>query len=181
MCQAASRPCFSSVWRSPKKHDAAWRNQSQVWASSSLLSRSRFNQARLERDRERDRITPEEEKTFIVAAMGPVGHVYFAEPQTDEQRVALALRLVKQGMIPGVLLRTQDGAVTWYHERGATRVPEEVAPLLPHPEPIRRQIAEDLRYFCDTTDVGDLILLGWSPWLDVPWSFAPERGAHGGF
>lgn len=164
-----------------QKHDAAWRNQSQMWASSALLSRGRFSQARLERERARDRLTPEEEQTFIVAAMGPVGHVYFAEPKTDEQRIALAQRLVKQGMIPGVLMRATDGTVTWFHERGETRVPDEVAPLLPHPEPLREQIAADLEYFCGTPDVGDLILLGWSPWIDLPWSFAPERGAHGGF
>jgi endonuclease/exonuclease/phosphatase family metal-dependent hydrolase len=164
-----------------QKHDAAWRNQSQSWSRSALLSRSRFNQARLERARAGDRITPEEEQTFIVAAMGPVGHVYFAEAKTDSQRVAVAQRLVKQGMIPGVLMRAQDGTVTWFHERGETRVPDEVAPLLPHPEPMRRQIAEDLRHFCNTRDAGDLVLVGWSPWLDVPWSFAPERGAHGGF
>jgi endonuclease/exonuclease/phosphatase family metal-dependent hydrolase len=164
-----------------QKHDAAWRNQSQPWAPSALLSRSRFNQARLERERARDRLTPEEEQTFIVAAMGPVGHVYFAEPKTDSQRIALAQRLVKQGMIPGVLLLAGDGTVTWFHERGETRVPDEVPALLPHPEPMRRVIAEDLAYFCHTADAGDLILVGWSPWIDVPWSFAQERGAHGGF
>jgi endonuclease/exonuclease/phosphatase family metal-dependent hydrolase len=164
-----------------QKHDAAWRNQSQFWASSGLLSRSRFNQARIERERARDLLTPEEQKTFTVAAMGPVGHVYFAEPKTDAQRAALAQRLVTQGKIPGVLVRAQDGSVTWYHERGETRVPDGVAELLPHPEPIRKQVAEDLLYFCQTADVGDLILVGWSPWIDVPWSFAAERGAHGGF
>ena len=164
-----------------QRHDAAWRNQSASWGSSSFLSRGRFNRARLERQRARDRLTPEEEKTFIVAAMGPVGHVYFAEPKTDSQRVAFAQRLVKQGMIPGVLMRSQDDTVTWFHERGETRVPDEVPALLPHPEPLRKQIAEDLLYFCQTPDAGDLILVGWSPWLDVPWSFAAERGAHGGF
>jgi endonuclease/exonuclease/phosphatase family metal-dependent hydrolase len=164
-----------------QRHDAAWREQSRFWGPSSFLSRSRFNQARLERERVKDTLSPEEEKTFLVAAMGPVGHVYFAEPKTDEQRRALAQRLVKQGMIPGVLLRASDGSVTWFHERGETRVPDEVPPLLPHPEPMRRQIAEDIAHFCENPNVGDLTLLGWSPWLDVPWSFAAERGAHGGF
>lgn len=164
-----------------QKHDAAWRNQSHEWASSAFLSRSRFSQARLERARARDALTAEEEKTFTVAAMGPVGHVYFSEPKTDAQRRALAQRLVKQGMIPGVLMRAQDGTVTWFHERGETRVPDEVPPLLPHPVKMRETVARDLAYFCSTPNVGDLALIGWSPWLDVPWSFAPERGAHGGF
>jgi endonuclease/exonuclease/phosphatase family metal-dependent hydrolase len=164
-----------------QRHDAAWRDQSRYWASSSFLSRSRFNQARIERERARDSLSADEQKTFLVAAMGPVGHVYFAEPKTDEQRRALAQRLVKQGMIPGVLMRAGDGTVTWFHERGETRVPDEVPPLLPHPEAMRQQIAQDLAYFCTMPNMGDLTLVGWSPWLDVPWSFAAERGAHGGF
>ena len=164
-----------------QKHDAAWRDQSQFWGPATFLSRSRFNQARLERARARDKLSEAEEKSFTVAAMGPVGHVYFAEPQTDAQRRAVAQRLVKQGLIPGVLLRAQDGAVTWFHERGETRVPDEVPPLLPHPVAMRETIARDLEYFCSTPNAGDLVLVGWSPWLDTPWSFAQERGAHGGF
>src|SRR5690606_20371196 len=101
-----------------QKQDAPWRNQSSRWPSSTHLSRSRLNQAWLERVRAHDRLTPEEEGTFTVAAMGPVGHVYFAEPKSDDQRAALAQRLVRQGRIPGVLMRSQEGAVTWFHERG---------------------------------------------------------------
>ena len=163
------------------RRDAAWRNQWQSWGSAAFISRSRISQRLQEQARKRDALTPEEEKTFSVAAMGPVGHVYFAEEKTDEQRKALAQRLVKQGMIPGVLFRARDGGVTWLHERGETRVPDEVAPLLPHPEPMREQIARDIAYFAENANAGDLILLGWSPWIDTPWSFAPERGAHGGF
>jgi endonuclease/exonuclease/phosphatase family metal-dependent hydrolase len=164
-----------------QQRDVAWRDQSPQGAWSTLLSRSRFNQARIERKRASDQQTPEEAKTFTVVAMGPVGHLYFAEPKTDAQRAALAQRLVQQGMIPGVLMKTQDGVVTWYHERGGTRVPDDVPGLLPHPEPLRARIAEDLAYFCATPNAGDLILVGWSPWIETPWSFAPERGAHGGF
>ena len=162
------------------RHDMAWRNQSQFWFSSAFLSRSRFNQARIERARAADALTAEEQKTFTVAAMGPVGHVYFAEEKTDEQRQALAQRLVKQGMIPGVLVRFGDGRITWFHAQGETRVPQEMAPLLPHPEPLRAEIGRDVVTFMETPDVGDLVLLGWSPGGPA-WSFAPERGAHGGF
>ncbi len=164
-----------------QQHDAAWRNQSQPWGPVTLLSRGRRNEARRARARAGDQLTETEAKTFTVAAMGPVAHVYFAEAKTDEQRRALARRLVKQGGIPGVFLRAQDGAITWFHERGEARVPEDVAPLLTHPEPMRATIALDLAYFCATPNVGDLMLVGWSPWVETPWSFAPERGAHGGF
>jgi endonuclease/exonuclease/phosphatase family metal-dependent hydrolase len=172
------------LWRClemSKKHDRAWRARSDAWKSSAWLSRSRFNQARLERERAADASSLASEPAFTVAAMGPVGHVYFTEPKTDEQRRALAKRLVTEGKIPGVVLRLQDDAVVWIHQRGETRVPDEMPALLPHPEPLRAQIAEDLKVFAGTQNVGDLILVGWSPWTTTPMSFAPERGAHGGF
>ncbi|HVS54450.1 MAG TPA: endonuclease/exonuclease/phosphatase family protein [Opitutaceae bacterium] len=164
-----------------QQHDTAWRATSLPWKSSAWLSRSRMNQARLERAREADRLTPQEEKTFAVAAMGPVGHIYFAEPQSDEQRCALARRLVRDGKIPGVLLRRRDGRSLWFHERGETPLPDGMPALLPHPPALRAQIAEDVVGFLAGRDVGDLTVVGWSPWVDVPLSFAPERGAHGGF
>jgi endonuclease/exonuclease/phosphatase family metal-dependent hydrolase len=174
--EAILHECLESA----RKRDAAWRPQSHEWPTTAWLSRSRLNQARLERDRARDKLTEEEEKTVTVAAMGPVGLVYFAQPQTDEQRRALARRLVTQGGIPGVLVRGGDGNVTWFHSHGETRIPDEVPGILPHPEPLRAEIAKDLLRFSENPNLGDLTLLGWSPW-EPALSFATERGAHGGF
>ena len=165
-----------------KQRDPAWRARSQrrPVTASPWLTRSRRNQGRIERLRVEEQLTLEEGKTFVVAAMGPVGHVYFAEPKTDEQRHAVARRLITQGHVPGVLVRTGNGEITWLHSHGETRVPENVAALLPHPAEVAAEIAKDLVRFCDHPDSGDLILLGWSPW-DGAWSFAAERGAHAGF
>ena len=77
-------------------------------------------------------------------------------------------------------MRGDDGAVTWYHAQGETPVPGGVAAVLPHAPALREEIARDLATFCENPNVGDLILFGWSPWSDAAWSFAPERGAHGG-
>jgi endonuclease/exonuclease/phosphatase family metal-dependent hydrolase len=175
--EAVIHRCLESAQRK----DPAWRDQSQAWVATSHLSRGRRARDRLERERARDRLTPDEETTFTVAAMGPMGHVYFAEAKTDEQRRALARRLVKEGDVPGVLLRAADDTVTWFHHRGETRVPDDVPALLPHPPALRAEIARDLAFLCRTADAGDLVLVGWSPWSEVARSFAPERGAHGGF
>jgi endonuclease/exonuclease/phosphatase family metal-dependent hydrolase len=163
-----------------QKHDIAWRVGAPSWKTTLWLTRGRRNQARIERERAGDVLTADEQNTFTVAAMGPVGHVYFAEPKTDEQRRALARRLVAHAGLPGVLLRDGDGRVTWFHAQGETAVPDGVPPLLPHPPAMRAQIAEDLAGFMTNPNTGDLVLVGWSPW-GAPWSFAPERGAHGGF
>ncbi len=162
-----------------QKKDRVWRKTAPPWMEAGWLLRNRHVQHQFERARASK---PEElDQPFQIAALGPVGHVYFTEVKTDEQRQALARRLVGEGRIPSVFLRTQDGKATWFHSRGESKVPEDVPALLPHPPALRDQIAKDLEYFLSTPDVGDLMLVGWSPWIDVPFSFAPERGAHGGF
>lgn len=169
------RDCFDQS----RARDRAWRPRSQDRNLSMWISRSRRTQRRIARQHARDALTAEEKATFTVAAVGPAGHVYFNQPLDDAQRAALARRLVRDGGVPGVLCRAQDGAITWFHAHGETRVPDEVPALLPHPEGMRAEIARDLVTFASNPNSGDLILLGWSPG-SRPWTFAPERGAHGG-
>jgi endonuclease/exonuclease/phosphatase family metal-dependent hydrolase len=169
------RDCYEVA----RKVDRAWRPRSQTRYPSLWLSRGRRAEKMLARLRAGDALTTEEQATFTVAAVGPVGHIYFAQPLSGEQRAALARRLVTQGKVPGVLLRAENGQITWFHARGETRVPDEVPALLPHPEAMREEIARDLVTFCENANSGDLILLGWCPW-ERPWTFAPERGAHAG-
>lgn len=165
-----------------RQRDRAWRARAQrrPVEASTWLSRNPRYQARVARMRADESITLEEGKSVIVAAMGPVGHAYFAKAMTDDQRMALARRLVQLG-VPGVLVRTERG-VTWLHAGGETRVPEEMPALLEAHQPeLRETIAQDLAEFCAIPDAGDLILVGWSP-TEGAWSFAEgERGAHGGF
>ncbi|MDB6167403.1 MAG: Endonuclease/exonuclease/phosphatase [Verrucomicrobia bacterium] len=174
--EAVLRKCLDASW----KRDAAWKARPQRRPANPWLSRSRRSQARRDRERAADRLTEEEQKTFSVASMGPVGHVYFPEPKTDAQRLSFARRLVKEGGVPGVLCAGENCGILWLHARGETKVPEGVAELLPHPEAIRAEIARDLVGFFAHPDTGDLVLLGWSPW-EEPASFAEERGGHGGF
>lgn len=116
---------------------------------------------------------------FSVAALGPVGHVYFEQVPDDARRRAISRRLVDHHQVPGVLLRDSSGKIAWLHPRGETAVPDGVPGLLPmHAEPMRAEIARDLVTFCENENSGDLILLGWGP--GGSWSFAPERGAHAG-
>lgn len=165
-----------------KEKDRAWhaRSQTRPVSAAPWLSASKRSQRRMASQRADEAITLEEGKSVIVTAMGPVGHAYFAQAMTDEQRLALARRLVKAG-VPGVLMRTTDDVVLWLHAKGETRLPEGMPPLLEtHAPAVREQIARDLVEFCRIPDAGDLVLVGWSPWTGA-WSFAPERGAHGGF
>ena len=169
------RNCYDTA----RQRDPAWRARSQRRAHALWPGHGRWATRQRERIRAADALTAEEQATFTVVAVGPVGHVYFAKPLDDEQRAALAKRLVEQGKVPGVLLKRTDGTITWFHPAGATAVPDEVPAMLTHPEAMRAEIAKDMVEFCANRDSGDLILLGWSPG-EGTWTFAPERGAHGG-
>lgn len=162
-----------------KTEDRAWRARSQRQPAPDWISRS----PRAERKRARTvgaaALTEAEKSSFTVAAVGPVGHVYFGQPLDFEKRCALARRLVADGRVPSVLVVETDGRIVWFHARGETSVPDDAASLLPHPEPVKSELVDDLVSFCRNKDTGDLVLLGWSPWSE-PWTFAPERGAHGG-
>ena len=158
-----------------RTEDKAWRPRSQqrpVWVARSKRRHTLLAAAA--------RLTPEEQATFTVSAVGPVGHVYFAHATSEEKLRALARRLVHDYHVPGALWRSEKDGFFWVHQGGEARVPDEIAPLLPHPEPIRREIAHDLAAMCANTNAGDLILLGWSPGAQAV-SFARERGAHAGF
>jgi endonuclease/exonuclease/phosphatase family metal-dependent hydrolase len=161
-----------------QQHDAAWRPRSQRRPAAPWLTRGRFAQRRAVKWAEASQLTPGEEASFTVASIGPVGHVYLAQPQDDAKRRAVARRLVAQG-VPGVLVRMEDDTVLWFHAGGETAVPQAVPAMLTHPEPVRAEIADDLAALARHPHSGDLLLLGWAPGTD-PWTFAPERGAHAG-
>lgn len=161
-----------------QQKDPAWRARSQ----KRLLPTWRTGKAAEKRFAKWSKaaaLTPGEEATFTIAAIGPVGHLYLANPPDDEKRAAIARRLVKEGKVPGVLIKRADNSVVWFHASGETLVPDDVPPFLPHPEPVRKEIADDLATLARHPHTGDLLLLGWSPGTEA-WTFAPERGAHAG-
>ncbi|HTL67297.1 MAG TPA: endonuclease/exonuclease/phosphatase family protein [Lacunisphaera sp.] len=160
-----------------RERDAAWRPRSQRRETPSWIRRGSAERQRA-RWREEAQLTPGEEATFTVAAVGPVGHLHFGRPPGEAARLAVARRLVAQG-VPGVVARHDDGTIVWIHPGGETAVPDGVPALLPHPEPLRRELADDLAALAGHAQSGDLLLLGWSPGTRF-WTFAPEHGAHGG-
>jgi len=162
-----------------QQQDPAWKARSQRRPSPDWFSNSARAARARARSAEANTLTVGERTTFSVAAAGPVGHIYFAEPLSFDRRLALARRLVSQGKIPGVLIHEGHEKRLWIHAAGETIVPDEVGKLLTHPYPVRTELAKDLLTLIANEDAGDLILLGWSPGSPA-WTFAPERGAHAG-
>lgn len=126
-----------------------------------------------------EQLTEEEERTFFVTAMGPVGHVYLSRVLQPVQLDRLARCLVEKKHVPGVLVREEDGKAKWFHRRGVHRMPEEADKVLVQEEPLRQEVAADLVRLCHHPWAGDLVLLGWSP-DESSLSFPPEHGAHAG-
>jgi len=144
-----------------------------VWVGGRQMER------RLERAAQKEVLTAEEEQLLTATALGPVGHVYLAQQMSAQDKRAFAKWLVTEGRVPSVLFRLQPGQIEWVHSTGSSTLPEGADTLLPHTPLLRREIARDLVTLVEQKYAGDLVLLGWSPDRQ-PWTFAFERGAHGG-
>lgn len=133
-----------------------------------------------EREKQRHAFRRVEQPDFLLAAMGPVGHIYFTTPQTDESKRSAARRLVAQGKIPAVLHLNTDGSVTWHDAEGELNGTIAMADRLEsYPPAMRSEIAKDLAALCASENAGDLVMLGCNG-SGPSWTFAPERGSHAG-
>lgn len=148
-------------------------------AAHARMTGERSNPRQVNRRLQSEMLTQFSEASFTVAAFGPVGHVYFRDRLAAERRREVALRLVRNGGVPSVLLATGPNEAEWIYTSGSVRLPEELPENLPHPPAIKRELAQDLAALCHHKCGGDLVLLGWSP-ESPPLSFANERGAHAG-
>lgn len=117
-----------------------------------------------------------EQKEFVVAAMGPVGHIYFARDLGDRTR-RLAAALVADG-VPGILQKRADGKVDWLTPGGEFVLPDH-AEVLPYEPGEREEVARDLVTLCHNPHAGDLVALGWGR-EGQHLTFADENGTHAG-
>jgi hypothetical protein len=113
-----------------------------------------------------------------VAAMGPLGHIYFSRPLSVRQKEALALALVGEGRIPLVLFLSEASVVA-VNRQGQFDLVRQAAQVLGPAHPFTEWTIEDLSETCRHPHAGDLVISGWSP-DDRPVTFAVENGAHGG-
>jgi endonuclease/exonuclease/phosphatase family metal-dependent hydrolase len=122
----------------------------------------------------------EEAQWFSVAAMGPIGHLYLIHPQAMAQKMKLAERLVRNGKVPGAIVRNDSMKCEWFCSDGQRLILASGAiPMLPHPDGIKKQVMNDLVDLCHQDCAGDIVLLGWSP-DKPPVSFVDEHGSHAG-
>lgn len=125
------------------------------------------------------RLTEEElTEQVIVTAMGPLGHVYFPVPLTEELRADLANRLVLTGKVPLALYQTDDGTLMGRNERGCWNVATEITEILGPEHKFPDEVRQDLLILADNRNAGEIIISGWDPEKPAI-TFAQEHGAHG--
>jgi glycosyltransferase involved in cell wall biosynthesis len=117
----------------------------------------------------------------LVAAIGPIGHVYPPRQLTADQRDRVARRLVAEAKIPLVLaaVREDQSEADAWTEKGRFRLPRDAPEVLGADHPFLDEVARDLVATCHHPDAGDLVISGWNP-RGRPTSFPREHGAHGG-
>ncbi|MDO8860579.1 endonuclease/exonuclease/phosphatase family protein [Haliea sp. E1-2-M8] len=120
-----------------------------------------------------------EEPHPMVAALGPIAHVYAPSEVSKAERDRIAHTLAKTCRVPVVITVQAPGQLRAHTATGDFRLPGDEGALFGTQHPFLPSIAEDLVHMCQHPDAGDLVLLGWRQGLE-PVSFAAENGAHGG-
>lgn len=114
----------------------------------------------------------------MLAALGPVGHLYLGYPLDQDWQVKIAKGLVEQVQVPLVMARAGDRVYAWTTE-GCFLLPDQAAELFGADHPFIEHLGTDWVKLCQHPDAGDFILVGWRKGL-TPMSFAIENGAHAG-
>ena len=118
-------------------------------------------------------------KEPVIAAMGPVGHIYVDLSVDEAERERLAQALVEQAQIPMVAVpEGQDKARVWT-KRGPFVLPEDAAQVFAPEHPFLEEMTRDFITLCRHPNAGDFVIWGWS--RDEPYvTFPVENGSHAG-
>ena len=117
--------------------------------------------------------------SVMVAAVGPMGHVYLHENVTESEKMRIAKAIVEKAHVPAVLIADKNGEAWSWSDEGILRFPESAVKILGTDHPFLEEVSRDLLFLINHPDAGDLILLGWRPG-EMPISFPIENGSHAG-
>ncbi len=115
----------------------------------------------------------------VVAAMGPVGHVYVDRTLSDVEREHFAKSLVEQAKIPMVAVRDGSDHVCVWTAAGEFVLPDDASRVFAPDHPFLKEVSEDFMALCRHPDAGDFVIWGWSR-DGPPMTFRIENGAHAG-
>jgi len=116
---------------------------------------------------------------LIVAARGPVGHIYLPCLLSREQTELFASQLVADVKIPVVLALGDEGEVHAWTEEGRFRLPEDGDRILGKEHPYLKEVSQELADLCHHADKGAFLILGWRKGKKSI-TFPTEWGSHAG-
>lgn len=114
----------------------------------------------------------------IVAAMGPIGHIYAPEEVSEEARSQLAEALVREAKIPIVMAAAGAGQARAWTAEGTFALPKEASQVVGKDHPYLSEVAEDLVSLCHHPDAGTFVISAWR--AGNPSTFPMEFGSHAG-
>ncbi len=115
----------------------------------------------------------------IVAAMGPVGHVYTDQSLDGGERERLARSLVEQAKVPMVsVTEGADKVRVWTKEKQFI-LPQDAEQVFAAHHPFLEEITHDFIRLCRHPNAGDFVLWGWSR-NGPAYTFPIENGSHAG-
>lgn len=115
---------------------------------------------------------------LLIAAIGPVGHLYLPRGMADDDVRRACHALAEEHHVPAVLRRRNAETLDVWTADGEFEWPRDAATLIGD-HPFLSALGADLVRLCAHRNAGDVVVLGWRQGCD-PISFVKEHGAHGG-
>jgi hypothetical protein len=115
----------------------------------------------------------------IVAAMGPIGHVYIDQELDHRERSRFAQSLIERAEIPTVIVVEDRDRVRVWTKEGQFVLPDDAAFVFPRDHPFWEDLVGDCMALCRHPDAGDFVLWGWDR-SGSSCAFSTESGSHGG-
>jgi hypothetical protein len=115
----------------------------------------------------------------LLAARGPIGHIYLQHPADPLEQDRLAQALVQRGQIPLVAVLKNRRQVRLWSREGQFVLPEDAALVFPHDHPFFEELVRDFIAVCRHPDAGTFVLWGWGRY-GPSCAFSVETGSHGG-
>jgi len=116
---------------------------------------------------------------LAVAAMGPVGLVYYNRPLDLGARARIAKALVTEAGVPLVVVPDGGEEATAFTPAGTFRLPADGSKVLGADHPFLADAARDLAALSHHPYAGSFVLIGWRR-EGKPYSFPVENGSHAG-
>lgn len=115
----------------------------------------------------------------IVAAMGPIGHIYTQRVLEDCERDFVGRALIEDAKIPLVVIADDSKQIKALTKSGSYSLPKDKATIFGSDHPFLEAVTKDVIELCRHPDAGDLVIFGWCN--NHPcYSFPIENGSHAG-